>query len=56
MGVVVGTDVVDCEGVNATVVSVGTAAMNATVVMVVVDVDLTIVLSAAKSSWELCFL
>jgi len=44
MSAVVGTDVVDFDGVNVSVFSVGAAAMNAIAAMVVVVVELTIVL------------
>ena len=44
MSAVVGTDVVDFDGVNVSVFSVGAAAMHATVVMVAVVVELAIVL------------
>ena len=56
MSVVGGIDAVDCDGVTVSVVSVGAAAMNATAVMVVVGVVLTIVLSLGKSSLQLSWL
>ena len=56
MSVVGGIDVVDCDGVTVSVVSVGAAAMNATAVMVVAVVVLIIVLSVGKSSLQLSWL
>ena len=44
MSAVVGTDVVDFDGANVSVFSVGAAAMNAIAAMFVVVVELTIVL------------
>jgi len=49
MSAVVGTDVVDFDGVNVSVFSVGAAAMNAIAAMVVVVVELTIVLVLQKA-------